>query len=102
MVDVDVSPVFTPNGDGINDNLTIAYKLREITTDRPVRVRIYDLAGGLVTQLPLLEVRSGTYTRQWDGRNAQRELVRSGIYFYELSLESVEQHARTGTFAVAY
>ena len=90
------------NGDGTNDNLTIAYKLRELTSDRPVLIRIYDLAGNQVTQLPVLEVRSGTFTQQWDGRNEQGKLVRPGIYLYELSLESVDRHTRMGTFALAY
>ena len=102
LVDVEVTPIFTPNGDGTNDNLTIAYKLRELTSDRPVRMRIYDLAGNQVTQLPVLEVRSGTFTQQWDGRNEQGKLVRPGIYLYELSLESVDRHTRMGTFALAY
>ena len=102
LVDVEVTPIFTPNGDGTNDNLTIAYKLRELTSDRPVRMRIYDLAGNQVTQLPVLEVRSGTFTQQWDGRNEQGKLVRPGVYLYELSLESVDRHTRMGTFALAY
>ena len=102
LVDVEVTPAFTPNGDGINENLIVTYKLREVTTTRPVRIRIYDLAGNLVTQLPVLEVRSGTFTQQWNGRNDQETLVRPGIYLYELGLESADRHTRMGTFAVAY
>ena len=102
LVDVEVTPVFTPNGDGINDNLKITYKLREVTATRPLVMRIYDLAGDLVTALPVKEVRSGTHAEEWDGRNAQGDLVPPGLYLYELSLESVEQHKRTGTFALAY
>ena len=102
LVDVEVTPVFTPNGDGINDQLTIAYKLREVNSDRPVLIRIYDLAGNLITQLPVLEVRSGTFTQEWDGRNAQGSLLRPGIYLYELSLESFQPHTQMGTFALAY
>ena len=102
LVDVEVTPVFTPNGDGINDELTIAYKLREVNSDRPVLIRIYDLAGSLVTQLPVLEVRSGTFTQQWDGRNTQGNLLHPGVYLYELSLESSQPQTQMGTFALAY
>jgi len=102
LVDVEVTPVFTPNGDGTNDNLTIAYKLREVTSDRLVRMHIStwpatwspSCLSWRCAVAPLL--RSGT------GRNDQGKLVRPGIYLYELSLESVYRHTRLGTFALAY
>jgi len=102
LVDIDVPRVFTPNGDGINETFTITYKLREVTDARPVQVQIYDLAGGLITQLPALITRSGTFTQQWDGRNDQGILIQPGTYIYKLTLESEEQHTQTGAVAVAY
>jgi len=102
LVDVQVPRVFTPNGDGINETLIITYKLREVTDARPVQVQIFDLAGGLITQLPALSVRSGIFTQQWDGRDGQGTLVQPGTYVYKLTLDSEEEHTKTGVVAVAY
>ena len=102
LVDVRVPQVFTPNGDGVNETLTIAYKLREVTADRPVQVRIYDLAGRLVAHLPVLKARSGAFIQEWDGRDGQDALVQPGTYIYELTLDSEEQYTQRGVFAVAY
>ena len=102
LVDVAVPQMFTPNGDGINDILTITYKLREVTADRPVQVRIYDLAGRLVAHLPVFKARSGVFIQQWNGHDGQDALVQPGTYIYELTLDSEEQHTQQGVFAVAY
>ena len=102
LVDVQVPEVFTPNGDGINETLTLTYKLREVTADRPVQVRIYDLAGRLVAQLPEFKARSGAFIQEWNGRNRQNALVQPGTYIYELTLDSEEQYTQRGVFAVAY
>ncbi len=102
LVDVQVPQMFTPNGDRINDILTITYKLREVTADRPVQVRIYDLAGRLVAHLPVFKARSGVFIQEWNGRDGQDALVQPGTYIYELTLDSEEQHTQRGVFAVAY
>ena len=102
LVDVQVPEVFTPNGDGINEVLTITYKLREVTVERAVQVRIYDLAGRLVAHLPVFKARSGAFIQEWDGRDEQDALVQPGTYIYELTLDSEEQHTQQGVFAVAY
>ena len=102
LVDVQVPQVFTPNGDGINEVLTLTYKLREVTADRPVQVRIYDLAGRLVAHLPVIKARSGAFIQEWNGRDGEDALVQPGTYIYELTLDSEEQYTQRGVFAVAY
>ena len=90
----------TPNGDGVNETLEIAYKLREVTASRPVRLAIYDLAGQLVVELPPITARSGEFAHRWDGRDAAQELVPPGTYIWRLQLEEKEE--RAGILSVAY
>ncbi|MBT7100905.1 T9SS type A sorting domain-containing protein, partial [Candidatus Poribacteria bacterium] len=54
-----------------------------------VTISIHDAEGRIVRRLDLGAYPAGTYrTRDraahWDGRNAQGELVSSGVYFVEL------------------
>lgn len=101
FVDVRVEPrVFTPNGDGINDVLTIAYKLREVTDERPIPLHIFDLAGAQVTTLDPLSSRSGEFARSWDGRNGDGQLLPPGTYMYRLG--SLANQSKVGCFSLAY
>ncbi len=101
LVDIAVtSNPLTPNGDGVNETLEIAYKLREVTASRPVRLAIYDLAGQLVVELPPITARSGEFAHRWDGRDAAQELVPPGTYIWRLQLEEKEE--RAGILSVAY
>ena len=101
LVDIAVtSNPLTPNGDGVNETLEIAYKLREVTASRPVRLAIYNLAGQLVVELPPITARSGEFAHRWNGRDAAQQLVPPGTYIWRLQLE--EQEERAGILAVAY
>ncbi len=101
LVDIAVtSNPLTPNGDGVNETVEIAYKLREVTASRPVQLAIYNLAGQLVVELPPITVRSGEFAHRWDGRDAAQQLVPPGTYIWRLQLEEKEE--RVGILAVAY
>lgn len=101
LVDIAVtSNPLTPNGDGLNETLEIAYKLREVTAIRRVRLAIYNLAGQLVVELPPIAARSGEFAHRWDGRDSAQQLVPPGTYIWRLQLE--EQEERAGILAVAY
>ena len=101
LVDIAVtSNPLTPNGDGVNETLEIAYKLREVTASRPVRLAIYNLAGQLVVELPPITARSGEFTHRWGGRDAAQQLVPPGTYIWRLQLEEKEE--RAGILSVAY
>ncbi len=103
LVDVDVAPnPFTPNGDGINDALVISYKLREVSADRPVVVRLFNLAGRRVTELPPISSTSGEFRQEWDGRDGDGRMVPPGIYVYELLLDIQQEQNKTGLVSVAY
>ena len=103
LVEVDISSrPFTPNGDGVNDNLIISYKLREVAVERAVSLRIYDLAGTLVRKLPSLSSRSGEFRHEWDGRNTAGRLVSPGAYLYRLSLHAGENENKIGILSVVY
>jgi len=101
LVDIAVtSNPLTPNGDGVNETVEIAYKLREVTASRPVRLAIYNLAGQLVVELPPITARSGEFAHRWDGRDAAQQLVPPGTYIWRLQLEEKEE--RAGILSVAY
>jgi hypothetical protein len=100
---------FSPNGDGINDNLAISYDITAVTRAADVTVRVLDLSGRLVKELFRGESPSGHYDSGlqaellWDGRDAGGGLVPPGIYLLHVS---VEGDARSGrqmrTVAVVY
>jgi gliding motility-associated-like protein len=103
LIDVRAEPsVFTPNGDGVNDKLVISYKLREVTAERPITVKIYDLMGRLATELPVYLVRSGEFQREWDGRNASGQVMPPGTYIFQLALEAEEKEQYMGLISIAY
>jgi len=89
FVEIDVRPnPFTPNGDGINDEVTIAYQLLQLTEEVPVSVTMYNLSGQRIREVYSGEDKSGAFVRRWDGRNDAGELVSPGIYLYRISVEA--------------
>ena len=103
LVDLEISsPVLTPNGDGNNDELVLSYKLRQLTLNRPVQLRIYDLSGRLVRELPALASRSGVFEQRWDGLDSSGDLVAPGTYVYDVTLRAETEERRTGVIGVIY
>ena len=93
---------FTPNGDGINDELTVSLDVQRLVTPRPVRLEIFDL-GGRRLRLIEQELASGGYSRQWDGRDDNGQVVPPGIYILSLSTDADHAgQAQTRIVAVAY
>jgi hypothetical protein len=80
------SRVLTPNGDGINDQLSLDFDLVNILENRPLRFSLFDLSGRLVRQI---ETRSmaGAQQLQWDGADSQGARVPPGIYLLRLEAE---------------
>lgn len=97
------SPVLTPNGDGVNDEVALTCNLLQLTAPAPVDVAVYDLAGRAVRTIASQDRGVGPVTWWWDGRSADGELVNPGMYVWVLRVKAdalTERHA--GTVAVAY
>ena len=94
---------FSPNGDAINDVLTISYTLLRVTAPVPVSVGIYNLSGALVKQVYAGEDSIGEYARSWDGTDRSNRLVAPGIYLYRLAVDlHTAREVRSGIVSVVY
>ncbi len=71
-----------------NPSTTIAYDLPELSS---VRIEIFDVLGRLVGELVHAEQEAGNYSVVWDGRNADGQLVSTGLYIYRLVTPSVSR-----------
>jgi len=78
-------PVLTPNGDGINDELQVKLDLVNVLEPRPLRLRLFDLAGRLLHEQEQ-EVAAGQQQSTWDGRGSGGLLVPPGLYIVELHI----------------
>ena len=99
-----VSPdPFTPNGDGINDEVSISFNIFQVIGAAPLWVNLYDLSGSQIRTFFVGTVQSGSYTVSWNGKNRDGELVPPGVYFYRILLkgDAREFHA-VGTITVIY
>ena len=83
---------FTPNGDGINDEVLVGYDVQRLLTPRAVHLEFYDLGGRRVKGIDR-ELSSGGYTQIWDGRDEAGNLVPPGVYLLRLSTEADEAAA---------
>ena len=83
---------FTPNGDGVNDELLVGYDVQRLLEDRALHFEIYDLGGNRVRHLEK-ELRSGGYSDSWDGKNDAGIMVVPGIYVVRLSADADEASA---------
>lgn len=94
---------FSPNGDGINDQLRISYTLLNLTEATETSLTIYDLSGRPVRQLPTERLLSGIYQWSWNGQADGGGLVSPGNYIYRISVKTDTEHEqRSGAIAVAY
>ena len=78
------SAVITPNGDGINDRITLDYILLKATHEVEVEVVVYDLSGRPVHRLYKARDRSGPNQVSWDGCANDGTVVPPGMYLLRL------------------
>lgn len=94
---------FSPNGDGVNDQVQFSYTLLRLTDGVPLETEIYTLAGNRVRLLDAGERGSALYQVTWDGRDDRGELVAPGLYIYRVAVEAGRGwEERLGPVALAY
>ena len=77
-------PVFTPNGDGINDQVAIRFAVLKVAAPAP-QVDIFDLSGHQVARLsPSSSGSLRSYL--WDGVDRHGAVVPPGIYLCRIDL----------------
>ena len=82
------SPVFSPNGDGINDELHIAYSLFRLPQAVPVVLAVYSLAGRRVASIEAGLQHAGPQHLRWDGLDETGQFLPPGLYLTTLDLRS--------------
>ena len=90
--------VFTPNGDGVNDQAEIRFTIYRLIRGRRIDVGIYDLSGRKVRELSLRrENPSGDHSVVWDGRDDAGALVRPGTYLVRVAFAADAGGGKTQT-----
>ncbi len=97
-----VPHTFTPNGDDINDELVVSFDVQRLLTPRPVHLEIFDLNGRRLRFIEL-DLASGGYSQQWDGRDNAGQVVPPGLYLLRISAEADHAgKAQMSIVSVAY
>ena len=81
--------VFSPNGDGVNDELRLDFTVMMVGASTAVAAEVFDLTGRRVRRLEeRRDVSAGRYSIAWDGRDEAGALVPPGVYAVGLKLAS--------------
>ena len=100
-----IPSVFTPNGDGSNDLLSVHFTLLKVMEERPLEVGFFDLSGRLVARAQSLATsgKAGGQSFTWDGKNLSGQLVPPGIYICQITVEADDRDNQlTHVVHVAY
>ena len=79
-------PIFSPNGDGVNDQLQVSYILLRALSQVPVDLTVCDLSGRPVRHLQKSAALNGPQQVLWDGRDNNGIIAPPGLYLLRLSI----------------
>ena len=94
---IEADRAFTPNGDGINDDLSVDFSLMRVGTSTPVKVEIFDLSGRLVSRLHDEPAAAGRHAVAWNGADQSGALVPPGIYLLSIDIDVDSKAGKTTT-----
>ena len=105
----EVPPVFSPNGDGVNDSADFLFTVVLVGRSRRVAVDIFDLGGRRVRTLEeSRDISAGAYSLKWNGEDDTGNLVHPGIYALRFHVDAdgkgagLDRRDVLRTIAVAY
>ena len=86
---LNVPGLFTPNGDGVNDEAEFAFSVLKVNVEREVAVELYDLSGRRVRRLvERRDMANGLYRMVWNGRDEAETMVPPGLYLARIRVGS--------------
>ena len=89
-----VSPICTPNSDGVNDEVRLEYDLLNLAGAARVDIDLCDLSGRKLWTIDRIAHSSGRFAVAWDGRDDSGLLLPPGIYLLRLAVETDEGRDR--------
>ena len=106
IADIALAPnPFTPNGDGVNEEIGIEFSLYRVQTERPLTIGIYSLSGQRVRRIAGMAT-GGEQRFTWDGRDEGGQVVAPGLYLCQIEVatdtESFGGQTQVRVIAVAY
>ena len=94
---------FTPNGDGINDEIVFSFDLFLVLEAIDIQLDIYDLSGRRINRLQTANSSAGNVQVRWDGRDASGNVAPPGLYLYHLEVGSDDSASEySGTISLVY
>jgi hypothetical protein len=88
------APIFSPNGDGINDVMTFHFSINRLHAEKVVQLSIYDLSGRRVQQLRQVRIDPrGRYALIWSGEDLSGRKVPPGLYLSRIEVDAESSRA---------
>lgn len=72
-----------------NSNTIIGFSIPEKFSNSFVELKIYDIQGKEIKTLVSEQLQSGSYFVEWNGNDASKKSVSSGVYIYELRVGEI-------------